>query len=286
MIPLQNRTAAESAVRQEGNARSKLRKRAARCLGIHSFSLGLTGLALHALAQDNYEIQVYGSDLVAPGSTMVELHSNFTGDGRQQIEDGVLPTNHAFHETLEITQGFTPWFETGFYVFSSARWGDSWQWVGDHIRPRVSIPEDWKWPVGLSLSLEAGYQQRTFSTDTWTLEIRPIIDKKWGRWYGSFNPTFDRSLRGENSARGYAFSPSFKISYAITEKVAFGMEYYGSAGPVTHFDPFENQEHLIMPAFDLDVSPDWEINFGIGVGITKSTDSLIVKVILGRRFHK
>ena len=29
-------------------------------------------------AQGSYEIQVYGSDLVDPGATMFELHSNFT----------------------------------------------------------------------------------------------------------------------------------------------------------------------------------------------------------------
>ncbi len=32
-------------------------------------------------AQVNCEIQVYGSDLVDPAHTMVELHSNFTIDG-------------------------------------------------------------------------------------------------------------------------------------------------------------------------------------------------------------
>ena len=31
--------------------------------------------------QGNYEIQVYGSDTVSPGNTMVELHSNFTLNG-------------------------------------------------------------------------------------------------------------------------------------------------------------------------------------------------------------
>ncbi len=31
-----------------------------------------------ALAQDNYEIQVYGAETLEPGSTMIELHSNFT----------------------------------------------------------------------------------------------------------------------------------------------------------------------------------------------------------------
>src|SRR5271156_6838555 len=56
-----------------------------------------------ALAQHNYEIQVYGSDLVDPGHTMVELHSNFTIDGSKAIVDGMYPTNHAEHETVEIT---------------------------------------------------------------------------------------------------------------------------------------------------------------------------------------
>jgi hypothetical protein len=34
-------------------------------------------LASVALAQDDYEIQVYAAETVVPRSTMVELHSNF-----------------------------------------------------------------------------------------------------------------------------------------------------------------------------------------------------------------
>src|SRR6202161_2246702 len=66
-------------------------------------------------SQDNYEIQVYGSDLVDPRHTMVELRSNFTIDGSKTIVDGVDPTNHAEHETVEITHCFNDWFECGFY---------------------------------------------------------------------------------------------------------------------------------------------------------------------------
>ena len=57
-----------------------------------------------AHAQGNYEIQVYGADTVEPKSTMVELHSNFTPEGQKYDIDGVYPTNHQEHETLEITQ--------------------------------------------------------------------------------------------------------------------------------------------------------------------------------------
>ena len=69
--------------------------------------------AFNLPAQDNYEIQVYGAETVAAGRTMVELHSNYTIDGERQTINGVFPSYHAFHETLEITHGITPWFETG-----------------------------------------------------------------------------------------------------------------------------------------------------------------------------
>lgn len=240
-------------------------------------------VTLHA--QDNYEIQVYSADTVEPLSTMVEFHTNFTAQGEKNVIDGVQPTNHAIHETIEITQGFTDWFETGFYIFTSARSGDGWDWVGDHIRPRFRVPEKWHWPVGVSLSNEIGYQRRAFSQDTWTWEMRPIVDKKIERWYLSFNPTIDKSLHGENVGQGFEFSPNAKVSYDFSKVISGGLEYYGSLGPVTSFDPLAEQQQQIFPAIDLNVSPEWEINFGVGVGVTRSTDHLIVKGIIGRRFN-
>ncbi|MGA2004909.1 MAG: hypothetical protein ABSG70_16110 [Terriglobales bacterium] len=243
----------------------------------------------HAAAQDNYEIQVYGSDLVPPKTTMVEIHSNFTIDGQKTVVNGVLPSNHAEHETLEITQGFTSWFETGFYVFSSIQPGSGsndggWQWVGDHIRPRIAAPESWHWPVGVSISQEIGYQRRAFAEDSWDYELRPIIDKKLGRWYLDFNPAFDRSLHGLNVGKGWEFSPNVKVSYDFTKKITGGFEYYGALGPVSNFDPINVQAQQIFPTIDLNLSPDWEFNFGVGVDVTNSSDHLIVKCIVGRRF--
>jgi hypothetical protein len=260
-------------------------------MGLRLCGAILLGLSLPALsavparAQDNYEIQVYEYETVQPGHTMVELHSNFTIDGTKTVQDGLLPTNHAQHETIEITHGFTDWFETGFYIFTYERNGQGVQWVGDHIRPRFRIPKKWNWPVGLSLSNEVGYQRRKFSTDTWTWEMRPIIDKQLGRWYLSFNPTFDKSLHGETVHQGFIFSPNLKVSYDFTKKVTGGFEYYGSVGPATEFLPVRLQQHQIFPAIDLNLSPNWEVNFGLGVGLTASTDHLIAKMILGYRFN-
>ncbi len=135
-----------------------------------------------ARAQGNYEIQVYGSETVDPATTMLELHSNFTADGQRRTINGVAPTDHAEHETIEITQGVNRWSEVGFYIFTSEQSGLGVQWVGDHIRPRVRVPPEWHWPVGVSISQEIGYQRARFSPDTWTWEIRPIVDKQKGRF--------------------------------------------------------------------------------------------------------
>ncbi len=240
--------------------------------------IAVCAVAVSAAAQENYEIQVYGSDTVAPGRTMIELHSNFTVDGRKQIEDRLSPTNHAWHETVEVTRGLTPWSEVGFYVFTSIDANQEWQWVGSHVRPRVRAPESWHWPVGASLSVEFGYQRRAFSVDTWSIELRPIIDKDLGRWYASFNPTL------ESSSRGVEFSPNVAITFDATRKINIGAEYYGVFGPIGRFDPASEQQHQLYVVTNLDAGPDWEVNLGYGFALTDAGDRRLVKLILGRRF--
>ena len=251
------------------------------------FLLLLLALAFSAaplLAQGNYEIQVYGADTVPAKNLMVELHSNYTIDGQKKTIDGVYPTNHQEHETLELTQGITDWSEVGFYVFTSEQDGHGVQWVGDHIRPRVRAPDSWHWPIGVSISTEIGYQRAVYSPDTWTWEIRPIIDKTLGRWYFAINPALERTFHGPDVNQGLGVAPGVKISYDFNRAVSGGLEYYADYGRLGAWDAFHQQQQQIFAVTDLNVSPKWEINLGIGIGPTAATDHLIVKGILGRRF--
>lgn len=237
------------------------------------------------VAQDNYEIQVYGSQTMEKHFTMFELHSNFTFDGSKQIQNGVLPTDHIVHETIEITHGFTDWMEVGFYFFNAIGDDKRTNYVGSHIRPRVMLPEKYKFPVGLSFSAEVGYQKRTYSEDDWTLELRPIIDKKLDKLYMTFNPVFGKAIHGLNSGGGFVFSPNFKVSYDVTKKIAPGLEYYGSLGVLNNLLPTDQQQHQLFITLDLDLHPDWEFNVGYGLGFTAGTDKSILKFIVGYRLH-
>ncbi len=235
-----------------------------------------------ASAQGAYEIQVYPSELIPRAHTMFELHSNFTPIGQRNPPDGTQPTDNALHETLEITHGFSDWFEVGGYLFTSARAGDGWQFVGSHIRPRFSVPARYGLPVGISLSQEVGFQERYFSPDRWTWEIRPIIDQQRGRLYWSVNAAIERAIGGPGP-NTWDFAPAAKVSYDVSPKIAAGIEYYADLGHLVHFNPFNEQQDQLFPTIDLTLSPNFEFNAGVGIGLTTSTDRLIFKVIIGYR---
>jgi len=174
-----------------------------------------------AQAQADNEIQVYASPTIQHNWTIFELHSNYTFKGSKYLTDP--KTARWTNETLEITHGFGKNFEIGFYTFTAFSPAKHFQWLGNQIRPRVTIPDSWKWSLGASLSAEFGFfRPSDTSRYVWQGEIRPIIDKTNGDWYFSFNPNIDFVLTG--SEKGAGFSPQFKTVYTMRQKIGFGIE--------------------------------------------------------------
>ena len=241
-------------------------------------------VASFIFAQENYEIQVYGSKTMEKRNTIFELHSNFTFSGEKNIVDHVMPTHHSLRETLEITHGITENFETGFYLFTNFTPGYGYKFVGWHIRPRVMVPEKWNWPVGVSLSTEFGYQKRQYSEDTWNIEVRLIVDKQAGNFYFSFNPTFGIGIKPDSNDHTPEFEPNFKAAYTINN-IALGFEYYGDLGKVNDIPGISGQEHFLFLVADFYFDPRWELNIGPGFGLTNNGDDFIFKVLVGRRIN-
>jgi len=253
-------------------------------------SLGLSFvfvLAATSAAQDLFEIQVYPYETVEPGRTMVEFHENFTLSGSTVPEEGLYPNNHQFHLTLEITHGFTRYFETGLYIETAPYVpGVGAKFTGWHIRPRFRLPEWQSFPFKVSLSFEYAFNQPGFDPNRQTLEIRPIFERQDGRLYLSINPDLSLATVGPDAGSAPSFEPNAKIGWDFTKTISAGLEYYAETGPVKHFDPLSDQHHIIFPALDLNVSPDWELNFGVGHGLTESSQQWIVKWIIGYRFKR
>lgn len=110
------------------------------------------------------------------------------------------------------------------------------------------------------------------------------MDKQIGHWYFSVNPAFVRSFRGQHTSKGFAFAPSVKLSYEINQYVSAGAEYYAGYGPVADIYSFRFQQQEFFPTVDLNLASDWNLSFGVGIGVTTSIDDWIYKANVGRRF--
>lgn len=236
---------------------------------------------LLSYSQGDNEIQVYASPCVEPGTTMVELHSNYTPHGSNELADP--KSAHWLNETVEITHGFGPNFEVGLYTFTGVSPDGRYQYLGNQLRPRVTAPDRWHLPVGASISAEFGFFRPEVGADFYGQgEIRPIVDKTINNWYFAFNPSIGFELQPDHSEA--FFEPQLKAVYTIHQTIGVGIEYYSNLGSLSGFETLTEQEHLFGPAIDLYVDPNWEVNIGYLKGLTNNSNQDIFKVILGRRF--
>lgn len=236
-------------------------------------------------AQDLFEIQVYPYETVEPHHTMFEFHFIAFPSGTKAAEKGMFPTHHQFHITAEITHGLSKHWELGGYLVSAFVPDEGARFAGARLRPRFRLEESKRLPFRIGLSVELDFNKHEFDTNTITLEIRPIIEKESGKWYLAVNPDFTKSFRGEDAHRGFGMEPGVKVSYKLTKRIEPGFEYYAETGPVASFDKPHDQHHLVFPTLDINTSPDWEINIGVGRGFTGTSQHWVVKWIIGRKFR-
>ena len=191
------------------------------------------------------------------GRTALELHHP-RRKGLRSTES--TPTHHAVHETVEITQGITDWSEVGFYVFTSIQHDAGWEWVGDHIRPRVRAPDTWHWPVGVSLRPRSDTSARaTRQTHGRGRSGRSSTS----RWAGSTGRQSRPRTNPPRSRRepGLALRARGQGGLRLHPGGQRRHRYYGDYGEVANILPLHNQQQQIFLVTDLNVSPKWEINF-------------------------
>lgn len=245
--------------------------------------IGIVAFSQTVIAQADNEIQVYASPTIQHKWTIFELHSNYTFKGSKLLSNA--KDARWVNETLEITHGFGKNFEIGFYTFTGVSPSGKFQYLGNQLRPRITVPTAWKWKVGASLSVEFGFFRPNDTTDFfWQGEIRPIIDKTIGNWYFALNPNIDFVITGNE--KGTGISPQFKTVYTINQKVGIGFEYYSGLGSFKGLLPGRLQEHLIGPIIDIYTHPMWEVQGGFLFGLTDNSNQRVLKLLLGRRRGK
>ena len=234
-------------------------------------------------AQDPFEIQVYEYETAPKGKWDLEAHTNFIFSGVKTPEGSVSPTHHQFHHTYELTRGITEDFELAGYLVLSRRAGINsvLEYGGWRVRPRFKVPERINLPVKLSFAIEVGFLRRQYEDNPVTLELRPIIEKSFGKWQFDFNPTIARALRGPGTQDGFEFEPAVRVGLKTSSKLDLTAEYYGGTGPFRHFLPSHEQLHQFYPGFDYQIGENLIFNAGIGFAATPAGSQLVFKTRIG-----
>lgn len=236
--------------------------------------------AMSVLAQDPFEIQVYEYETVPRGRWDLETHVNYTARGIRAFESGVAPTQRQTHLTFELTRGITSYFETAVYLVTARRDGSPGELAGWRLRPRFRLPEDWL-PFKFSLSTEFGFPKRIYEENSMTFELRPILERSFGRLQVDLNPVLGKALRGPTAGEFWDFEPGVRFGYTANKTLDVSLEYYGATGPLTHVEPSAQQMHQVFPGADINLSPDVVLNVGVGFGLTRAGNTLVYKTRLG-----
>jgi hypothetical protein len=243
----------------------------------------LLGCTAPAAAIDLYEIQIYSGETTPPQHLTLELHSNavVTATGRRATQE-LRPEE--LHETFEVTYGLLPHVEIGQYFCTARFLNGSYDYAGSRTKLHFGLGDARSWPVALGGNIELAYMRRQAEENPLSLELRPILETRWGKWWLVGDFALEKPLSGPGSHTGWALSPSGLLSYELLPWLTPALEYYGDLGALRHFPACQHQQHFLVPTLILDLLPPLEINFGVGVGLTQASSGIFLKSIIGWTF--
>ena len=257
---------------------------------IHRVALAMTlgvivGFGAHrAYADvDPWEFEVYPYATEGPGVMELETDNAVVANGHHDIDEGLSgPTYRSqgmWFNQYELTYGLTDRIEAAAYLNMARPNGHSFQYAGSKFRLRGRLFDEDTLPVNLGWYIELEWHK----TPQWDeseleLELRPIIEKDFGRFSIMLNPKFEKPVFvGPERNGGFEFGYANGIFYRWTRTISPGLEFYGAIGRIDDNDPIHDQQHYIFPvlwgAFDNGI----EYNVGPGFGLTSGSDRVIVK---------
>jgi hypothetical protein len=147
---------------------------------------------------------------------------------------------------------------------------------GWKLRTLFAVPTPRTEPV-YGVNFEFSFNAKHWD-DAFHLEIRPIIGWHLGQWDLFINPILDTAYDG---VKNLDFAPSLRLAYNFSENWAVAAEHYADFGPVRKFLPGSEQSHQLFAVMDYSGEP-FDVEAGVGFGLTNASDHLTLKLILSR----
>jgi hypothetical protein len=237
-----------------------------------------------AAAQNLFEVQVFPDETIERGETEIEFHNVLIPASAAQT--GSSPAGHT-HLSVEMSHGWTDAFETGIFVETAPDPEDGHAAIsGWHVRPKFRVASASSFPFHVSASVEyAFFKNPGAQAFRQALTITPIFEHHARSWEVSLNPGMQMAVTGPGAWSAPAFEPSARIASRTAKPIAFGLEYYAETGTLRRFEPVSSQQHLVFSTVDVHGQSGWDVNVGVGRGLTGGSEHWVVKTILAVRVN-
>jgi hypothetical protein len=80
------------------------------------------------------------------------------------------------------------------------------------------------------------------------------------------------------------FAPSGEIIYDLNRWVSPALEYYGDMESIQPLAKVQDQQHFLVPTLNFHFLPQLELNLGVGFGVTRASNGVFLKSIVGWTF--
>lgn len=162
-----------------------------------------------------------------------------------------------------------PSWERGAYFMTALRPDGTFDVVGGKLRSKHVTPPGWSEHARLGVNFEVSRARAAHEADRWGAEVRPIVAWEAAHLLVAANPIVGVPLR-----RGtVSFERAAMAVVPIRGVASFGLEYYGDV---------RDQQHYLFEVANLLAVDGFELNAGVGEGLTSASNALTLKVILGR----
>jgi hypothetical protein len=246
---------------------------------------GLAATPARAFAQAD-EIQVYDGGLAPKGVFNLTVHNNLIAKGIKTTPfPGGVTADQSFNGVPEWAYGVTNWFEAGLYLpLYTHDKNLGFGFNGFKLRTLFATPNGADRKVALGANFEFSYNAKRWDTTRITSEIRPIVAFHVNPKFDFIvNPILDTAYDGLGNLE---FVPAVRASYMPKPDWALSLETYSGFGTINGFQPVHDQAHQLFGVLDHTTKSGFEMEFGVGVGLTDASDKLTFKMILARDLNK
>ena len=134
-------------------------------------------------------------------------------------------------------------------------------------------------PFFYGVNLEVGYVPARVSQDRYASELRGILGYRSGPWLFGVNPILGWALSGPDKSSTPDLTINFKVAREFNDEWSFGIEHYAGLGRISRIADSSEQDHVFYLVADFE-RKGYGVNFGIGRGLTNSSDERVIKAIL------